>query len=55
MRIEDALWESFGEAVDQIEGDRAGTIREFVRWYVDRPDVVQQLLAEWRAARGDDT
>lgn len=33
IRIEESLWRRFGAAA----GDRTGTIRDFIRWYVREP------------------
>jgi hypothetical protein len=34
IRIEPALWESFGGATAEQETDRSAVLREFIRWYV---------------------
>jgi hypothetical protein len=34
IRIDDALWERFGEVAEALGMDRASLIREWVRWAV---------------------
>lgn len=35
IRVEEALWERFGEAASRADGgkDRSQLLREFMRWY----------------------
>lgn len=49
IRIEAPLWERFGTAAAERGRDRAGLIRDFVRWFVARPTHVLRLLDEWHA------
>lgn len=35
IRIDDTLWDAYGELVD----DRTAVIRDFLRWYVREPGV----------------
>lgn len=34
LRLDRALWEEFGDLVE----DRSAVLRQFVQWYVRRPD-----------------
>jgi hypothetical protein len=34
IRISDDLWHKFTEAADRAGMERAGLVREFIRWYV---------------------
>lgn len=39
IRIDPALWEKFGQAVEAAgDSDRSTVLREFIRWYVGEPD-----------------
>lgn len=37
IRLEDDLWDELAPAAKQVGNDRAGVIRQFVRWYLRRP------------------
>lgn len=37
IRLEDKLWDDLGSAADRVGNDRAGVIRQFVRWYLRQP------------------
>lgn len=37
IRLEDDLWDDLGPAARKVGHDRAGVIRQFVRWYLRRP------------------
>ncbi|MFD0742425.1 hypothetical protein ACFQ1L_11775 [Phytohabitans flavus] len=34
IRIEPALWESFGKATARQGTDRSAALRDFIRWYI---------------------
>jgi hypothetical protein len=51
IRVDDALWEPFGEATQEMGSDRNGMIKEFMRWYLEERPTVLRLLAEWRERR----
>lgn len=46
LRVEDALWDPFGEATQAAGRDRNGVVKDFMRWYLgiegaelpERPD-----------------
>jgi hypothetical protein len=38
IRVEPDLWDEFGEATSGGEDSRSGVIREFMRWYLRKPD-----------------
>ena len=33
IRVDEALWESFGAVTSDDEGGRSGVLRDFMRWY----------------------
>lgn len=37
IRLEQDLWDDLGPAAQKVGHDRAGVIRQFVRWYLRRP------------------
>jgi hypothetical protein len=47
IRVDEALWEQFGEQAVRAGGDRSALLRDFMRWFVreqgakmpKRPDV----------------
>ena len=38
VRVEAPLWEEFGESAAAVNGDRAGLLRDFIRWHTGQPD-----------------
>lgn len=36
--VDDELWDSFGEAADDVGSDRSALIRQFMRWFVGDSD-----------------
>lgn len=38
IRLEQDLWDDLGPAAAKVGNDRAGVIRQFVRWYLRRPN-----------------
>lgn len=37
LRVEATLWEEFGESAAAVDADRAGLLRDFIRWHTGRP------------------
>jgi hypothetical protein len=37
IRVDEALWESFGTAAGSLELDRSAVLRDFMRWYAREP------------------
>jgi hypothetical protein len=37
IRVDDDLWEEFGEATAEQDTNRSEALREFIRWYVRKP------------------
>jgi hypothetical protein len=48
LRVEDAIWDPFGDAVQAVGRDRNGVLKAFMRWYLRHPDEAAEFLARIR-------
>jgi hypothetical protein len=37
IRVDEALWEQFGERAASVDNDRSALLRDFMRWFVREP------------------
>jgi hypothetical protein len=38
VRVDAALWDEFGEATAGFKDGRSGVLRDFMRWFLHKPD-----------------
>ncbi len=38
IRVESELWDEFGAATADMEDGRSGVLRDFMRWFLKKPD-----------------
>ena len=51
LRVDADLWRRVGEQAARDGTDRATILKEVMRLYVDDPDALKRLLAQWREGR----
>ncbi len=53
VRVEPPVWEAFGRFTAARNCDRAGLLRDFIRFCIDNPDEATHLIDQWRAPQPD--
>lgn len=46
FRAPDDLWEEFGRAAKSVDSDRSKLLRQFIAWYVHRPNARRPVRPE---------
>lgn len=52
VRVEPPVWEQFGQFTADRDRDRAGLLRDFIRFCIEHPAEATALIDSWRSQGG---